>query len=143
MNLVVTRTRPVVASDVMSAPAVTVAPTTSVWAAWSLMLRTGVRHLLVAAGERCLGVVDDRAVFAEWPMGPLALRRRDVRQLARAYTTCVLPDTELRVVAEVMVDNAIDAVPVVTVDGRLIGIVTGSDIARAVARAGLSLEEQP
>ena len=134
--------RVVVAGDVMSAPTVSIRPTTTVWAAWSLMLRTGLRHLVVSTPEGCVGVIDDRTVFAEWPMGPLALRRRTVRELVRPRTTCVLPDTDLRRVAQVMVDEAIDAVPVVDPDGRLVGIVTGSDIARAVALTGIRLEEE-
>jgi CBS domain-containing protein len=41
-----------------------------------------------------------------------------------------------------MVDDSVDAVPVVTDSGRLVGIVTGSDIARAVACYGIQLEEE-
>jgi CBS domain-containing protein len=134
--------RAVAAGDVMSAPTVSVLPTTSVWAAWSLVMRTGLRHLVVATEDGCTGVIDDRAVFAEWPMGPLALRRRTVRELVRPRTTCVLPDTDLRVVAQTMVNDAVDAVPVVTADGHLVGIVTGSDIARAVATTGIRVEEE-
>jgi CBS domain-containing protein len=135
-------TRAVVAGDVMSAPTVSIAPTTSAATAWSMMMRTGLRHLVVAADERCLGVIDDRTVFAEWPMGPLALRRRTVRELVRPYTTCVLPTTDLRDVARAMVVDLVDAIPVVTEDGHLVGIVTGSDIARAVGAAGIRFEEE-
>lgn len=141
MTVVVAPVRAVAACDVMSAPTVSIPPTTSVWTAWSLMMRTGLRHLVVAADGKCVGVIDDRAVFAQWPMGPLALRRHTVRELARPATTCVLPGTDLRLVAQAMVDNAVDAVPVVTAEGRLVGIVTGSDVARAVAISGVKFEE--
>lgn len=141
MTILESRTQAVVAADVMTAPTVTIAPTTTVWTAWSTMMRTGLRHLVVATGGECFGVVDDRAVFAEWPMGPLAVRRRSVRDLVRPGTTCVLPDAALQVVARVMVEDAIDAVPVVSSDGRLVGIVTGSDIARAVAQNGVHRAE--
>jgi CBS domain-containing protein len=134
--------RQMVARDIMSAPTVSITPTTSVRTAWSLMMRTQLRHLVVATDETCLGVIDDRTVFAEWPMGPLALRRRSVRDLVRPFTTCVLPDTDVRFVARAMVDDAIDAVPVVDRTGRLVGIVTGSDVARAVATSGLRVEEE-
>lgn len=105
-------------------------------------MRSGLRHLVVAADDSCLGVIDDRTVFAEWPMGPLALRRRTVRELLRPCTSCVLPDTELQVVAQAMVDDVVDAVPVVDVDGQLIGIVTATDLTRAVAAAGVWLKEE-
>lgn len=142
MTVVAVRTRRLVAADVMSAPTVSIAPTTSVWAAWSTMMTSGLRHLVVASVDSCVGVVDDRTLFAQWPMGPLALRRHSVRELIRSRTTCVLPDTDLQLVARVMVEESVDAVPVVDADGRLIGIVTGSDVARAVASAGICVEEE-
>lgn len=142
MSLVTAPGRAVVARDVMSTPALSISPTTSVWTAWSMMMRTGLRHLAVAQGDECLGILDDRSVFAQWPMGPLALRRRTVRELVRPYATCVLPDTSLQALAQAMVGDAVDALPVVAADGRLVGIVTGSDLARAVATFGIALEEE-
>jgi CBS domain-containing protein len=142
MSVAATQARPVVAADVMSTPTVAVPPTASVWTAWSVMMRTGLRHLVVAVGDQCVGVVDDRSVFAEWPMGPLAMRRRTIGTLVRPSTTCVQPDSALGVVAQAMVMDAVDAVPVIAGDGRLVGIVTGGDIARTVAKYGVCVEEE-
>jgi CBS domain-containing protein len=142
MTVVAAPVRRLMAADVMSAPTLSIPPTSSVWTAWSMMMHAGLRHLVVATGEGCLGVIDDRTLFAQWPMGPLALRRHSVRELTRPSTTCVLPDTDLQVVARVMVDEGVDAVPVVDSHDQLVGIVTGSDVARAVALAGICLEEE-
>jgi len=133
--------RSLTASDVMSAPAISVAPETSIWTAWSIMTSTGLRHLVVAVDSRCVGVVDDRTVFAQWPMGPLALRRRSVAAIMRQRTSCVLPDADVRAVAMAMARDAVDAVPVVDTDGTLRGIVTSSDITAAVAAHGLGGNE--
>lgn len=141
MTVVASPVRQAVAGDVMSAPAVSLDPSASVWAAWSMMMQTGLRHLVVAVGDSCVGVVDDRAVFAEWPMGPLAMRRRRVRDLLTPCTTCVLTSTDLQTVARTMHASALDAVPVVDINGRLVGIVTTADIVRAVAMGGVELEE--
>lgn len=141
MTVVATRARPVLVSEVMSAPTAVVSPVASVWTAWSLMLQSGFRHLLVADGEHCYGVVDDRTLFAEWTGGPLAMRHRKVRDLLPACTTCVLPDSEVQMVARAMTRGATDAVAVVDRDGRLVGIVTGSDVVRAAASAGIWTEE--
>jgi len=141
MTVVDTRARPVLVRDVMSAATVTVAPTASVWTAWSILLQSGRRHLLVSAGDQCFGVIDDRTLFAEWTSGPLAIRQRRVRDLLPACTTCVLPDSDVQMVARAMVRGSTDAVPVVDSDGRLVGIVTGSDVVRAVASAGVQTEE--
>lgn len=129
------RTRPPAlrARDVMSAPVLAVDVEATTRAAWSRLLESGRRHLVVCDGTRCVGVVDDRALFAQWPSGPYGVHTVPVRRLIRARTTCVLPDTSLRRVARVMVDDGVDAVPVTDEHGDLLGIVTGSDIAAAVA----------
>jgi CBS domain-containing protein len=129
------------AADVMSAPARTIDIDDSMWAAWSLMLDAGVRHVVVCDGARCVGVLDDRTLLARWPAGPLGVRSTPVRSLIRARTACVLPDTTLARVAAVMVDEGIDVVPVTSVDGTIFGVVTGSDLAAAVARYGLRARE--
>jgi CBS domain-containing protein len=141
MTVLAGSVRPAVARDVMSAPAVSVEASASIWTAWSLMMQTGLRHLVVAVGDGCVGVVDDRAIFAEWPMGPLAMRRSRVRELLTPCTTCVLPSTDLRTVARTMAAGNFDAVPVVDDGGRLVGIVTAGDVVRAVAASGIELEE--
>lgn len=128
---------PVRARDVMSAPVLTVSPTTSVWDAWRLMMDSGLRHLVVCEDGRCVGIVDDRAVFAQWPMGPLALRRGQVGGIMRHAARRVVGDTPLHAVAELMVAEGVDAVPVVTDAGSLIGIVTTTDLTAAIAVRGM------
>lgn len=139
MTLVLS-TRPVRVADVMTTPALSVSPETSVWATWSLMTRTGLHHLAVTVDDRCVGVLDDRAVFAQWPMGPLALRRHSVRAIMRPRTSCLLPDADLQAAATVMMHDSVDAVPVVDDDGHLVGMVTTGDIAAAVAAHGVYTE---
>lgn len=120
----------------------TVAPMSSVWTAWSLMLRTGRRHLVVAVGDVCYGVINDRTLFAQWFEGPLGMRRRKVSDLPASGVT-VMPGTDLRMVACAMVsaDTDTDAVPVLDAQDRLVGIVTTVDIVRAVAASGVWMEE--
>lgn len=125
------------AGDVMSAPVMTITPTASLWEAWRLMMGSGLRHLVVAYEDDVMGVIDDRAVFAQWPMGPLALRRTHVGDVMRPRTSCVLAGVDARIVAEVMIADATDAVPVVDEFGQVIGIVTASDLTCAVATHGL------
>jgi len=125
------------AEDLMSSPAVVVSPATTVWDAWQRMTSSGLRHLVVCLDGRVVGVIDDRAVFAQWPMGPLALRRGRVADLMRRRVSCVLPDVDARRVADVMIVDAVDAVPVVDEGGCVLGVVTGSDLVVAVAVRGL------
>jgi len=136
-----TLTGEVTAEMVMSTPVWTVTPDSSPWAAWSAMLDHGVRHLVVVSDGRCVGLLDDREVFAQWPVGPLALRRQRIGGMIRPRTACVLPQTPLRDVARVMNDDRVDAVPVVDEHGGLLGVVTAVDVAAAVARWGVSMPD--
>jgi CBS domain-containing protein len=133
--------RALTAADVMSAPVITVTSQASPWSAWSAMLRQGVRHLVVTRNNHCIGILDDRDVFAQWPMGPLALRRASVGSMMRPRISCVLPDADLRRVAHVMTTERVDAVPVVDEGGQLLGLVTAGDLVAAVAKYGVRVEE--
>jgi CBS domain-containing membrane protein len=125
------------ARTVMTAPVVSVQPATSPWQAWSTMIAHGIRHLVVTSGGRCVGMIDDREIFAQWPMGPLALRRTRIESMMRMRTTVVLPDADLCDVAHIMAAERVDAVPVVDEAGGVLGVVTASDIVAAVATHGI------
>jgi len=138
------RASPVLAGEVMSAPPLAVRPEASVWSAWTLMAHRGVRHLLVTANGRCVGVLDDRTIFAQWPLGPAALHRKEVAAVMCAAVSSVPASSELRRAALVMMREGVDAVPVVDDDGITVGVVTYTDILAAVARcADVSWFEEP
>lgn len=125
------------AQDVMTSPVLVIALDDTMWHAWLSMLESGRRHIVVCEGQRCVGVLDDRTLFAHWPTGPFGVRSTPVRDLVRARTTCVLPSSPLSRIARVMVDEHVDAVPVTDESGEVLGIVTAGDIADTVARYDL------
>src|SRR5436190_20311903 len=102
------------ARDVMSVPVRMIDLGDSMWDAWSAMIASGRRHLVVCDRHRCVGVVDDRALFAHWPAGPFGVSSTPIRRLLQPRTTCVLPDAPLSRIAGVMVEESVDAVPVTT-----------------------------
>jgi IMP dehydrogenase len=124
----------------MSCPAIVVSPDDSVWDASQLMMTSGVRHLVVCFQGRVVGVVDDRTVFAHWPTGPLTVRRTRLAEILRSRTSCVLEDVGLRRTAELMLIDGCDAIPVVDDEGRVLGIITTSDLIAAVATHGIIAE---
>ena len=120
-------------SDVMSTPVVTIQASQSLWAAVEMFLATGMRHLIVLSGRRCVGVVSDRHVIAAWPFDPLGMRRRRVGEVLREEFPAVVPGAPAALVAELMVEHGIDAVPVVDADAAVVGAVTNSDLVRMLA----------
>lgn len=135
------RARALTARDVMSSPALTIRPDATPWMAWSLMTKYGVRHLVVQGEGRCLGMLDDREIFAQWPMGPLALRRVTIAGMMRSRTSAVLPGVALQQVAHVMNVDRVDAVPVVDEHGAVLGLITAGDLVAAIAAYGI--EQRP
>jgi CBS domain-containing protein len=100
-----------------------------------LMAATGVRHLPVLDGNRCCGVVFeiDLAHFASGAGSPLCTTLR-VGNLTRPAAP--LPVTARRSdAARRMQDEHGDAV-LVSDQGRLVGIVTATDLVRSLAAAG-------
>ena len=136
MTVTTAEVREPLVSDVMTRLLVTVGPEESLVAAWELLSRGEIHHLPVVSHGRCVAVVDDRLVAASIA-NPLVTRRRRVADVMPQRVHCVLPDTTVRRVAEIMRIEAATAVPVVDRRMTLLGLVTDRDVVRAVAERGL------
>ena len=122
------------AEGLMSRVPVAVQPHESVASAWELIERGGFRHLPVVGSDgRCLSLIDDRIVVRALVVAGLGTPR--VADVMPRRVHCVLPSTPVRGVARVMATEHATAVPVVDAGGRLVGIVTDSDIVALVAAA--------
>ena len=126
---------PIVA-DLVSQPLLTVEVDESLWDAWQLLFVSGLRHLVVLSADGgSLGVLSDRSILAEVPATAEHLSARRVGDvLAMVPLVSVLPTESPLSAARIMAANAVEAVPVLDASGRLLGIVTESDIVRWLAR---------
>lgn len=124
-----------VVADIMSQPVLTVEMGESLWDAWQLLFVSGLRHLVVLNDDgTCRGVLSDRSILAEVPATADNLRQRQVSDvLAMVPVVSVSPTDSPLTAARVMTRNASEAVPVVDDRGRLLGVVTESDIVRWLA----------
>ena len=118
----------------MSTPVVTISIRESLWDAWSLLYSSGLRHLVVVDGARCVGVIDDRRIALEWPLGPSRDPVRRVGQIIAGRARCVLPNTPVSSLARIMLRDRVDVLPVVTSTGELMGLVTASDLLSVLTR---------
>jgi len=142
------------ASDVMTAPVVTVSPEATVKEIASLMLAHHVSGLpVVSSAGELVGIVTEADLLHKErgphrPDGRLTRavrslgRARDVRRKAGGLTAADLMSAPvvtvdeaapLHEIAAVMVRRAINRVPVMR-GGRLVGIVSRADIVRALTR---------
>jgi CBS domain-containing protein len=138
---------PLLVSDLMSSPPVVVRTHDSLWRAMDRFLATGLRHLVVLdETDVVIGILDDRAVVSAWARDALGLHRRSVGELIRATPTravAVTRGTQLREAARLMLERGVDALPVVGDDGRVVGVLTGSDLVRTLVSAGAAPELVP
>ena len=122
----------VLVRDIMSQPVLTVEVDETLWDAWQLLFVSGLRHLVVIDKlGQCVGVLSDRNILAEVPATSEHLSRKRVSDvLARVPVSTIRPDADPRTAAATMSHSTAEAVPVIEADGRLVGIVTETDLVR-------------
>ena len=129
--------------EVMTGALTTVRPDMPVLDARHLMLERRIRHLpVVTEGGELAGIVTDRDIRLNLPSQATSLSVWEINHLlsrltvAKVMTQSVItvgPDREARDAAQLMLDHTIGALPVVD-GGRLIGIVTETDLLRAFVK---------
>jgi acetoin utilization protein AcuB len=129
--------------DIMRRDVVTVGPKTRWPEAMALLGRRGIRHLPVLADGRLVGIVSDRDFKVA--MVPSGVSRATLEltylldpltigeMMTRAVIT-VTPEWPVEEASRLMTKERISALPVVQ-DGRLVGIVTETDVVALFVRA--------
>jgi CBS domain-containing protein len=123
---------PIIAT-LMTTRIVGITPDTPVATALSLMASTGVRHLPVVSGTRCLGVLREADLLQHLSGPSFDPGATQVARLARPAVS--VPISARRSEAARAMDPAMDAV-LVTDRYGLAGIVTATDLIRSLAEAG-------
>jgi len=106
---------------------------TSVWGAWQRLRGPEHRHLVVIdAGARPVGVLDEHDLARAGSPGPLGARHVSLQQLLTGrIAPQVRAGDDLATVARSMLVADTDAVAVVDDDGRLVGLVTAHHCRRS------------
>ena len=122
--------------DVMRRDVVTASPKTTLPAALALVQQRGIRHLPVVEDGSLVGIVSDRDLKRAMASPATSLERHELAYLLDRLTlaefmTCavmtVAPSFPVEEAARLMVREKISALPV-TEAGRLVGIVTETDV---------------
>jgi acetoin utilization protein AcuB len=129
-------------ADVMQAAVLTITPKTSLPEAVRLVQHRGIRHLPVVEDERLVGIVSDRDLKRAMASSATSLERHELRYLLDTVTvdeimTCAVITIgrmfPIEEAARIMVKEKVSALPV-TEQGRLIGIVTETDVLELFVR---------
>ena len=128
----------------MTGAPITLPPDISIFEARRLMDSERIRHVLVTLGGDLLGIVTDRDIRLNMPSQATSLSVWELNYLLAKVTVgevmtrsviTIGPDLDARDAAQIMLDHKIGALPVID-DGKLIGIVTETDLLRAFVRVG-------
>ena len=139
--------------DWMSTKVITITPTTTLPEAHQLMKAQGIRRLPVVDKQNfVVGMVtlgDIRGAEASsatslsiWEMNYL-LSQLKIKDLMTRNPVTVTPDTTIGDTASIMLVNKIGGLPVVDEAGKLIGIITESDIFEMVVLHEWQSEDEP
>lgn len=135
-------------SELMTSKVVTISPNETSGKAQIMMRERKIHHLIVVEDEKVVGVLssnDFRLIIN--PLANAGELKKDlneikihniyhVRDLMTPDPVAVTPEEELSTVAEKMLTGKFHSVPVTQGD-RLLGIITQTDILKAVAQGRL------
>jgi acetoin utilization protein AcuB len=124
----------------------TVSPTTCLAAAREMIVAKGIRHLPVCDGERLVGIITDRDIRMALPstaanLSVWTLRLAEcvkVEEVMTRWVITIAADAPIVDAVRLMTAHRIGALPV-TAEGRLVGIISATDVMRAFAEV---LEEK-
>lgn len=129
--------------DIMTARVICVDSHATLPAIREILSENAFRHVLVKEHNRIVGVITDRDIrralpsaatsLAKWEI-PLLLENTKAKELMHSPVITVLEDAPIQYAARVMLEEGISCLPVLYGD-ELKGIVTSSDILRAVAQS--------
>ncbi len=138
--------------DIMTSPALMIAPETTVPAAIAVMRQHAIRHLPVVENGRLVGMISrgdlreasiTASINADQYELHFLLSKLTVERLMSRKVFTVTPDAFVVHAAELMTDNKIAGLPVVDEKGGVIGIVTESDLLRMLVAKLREAEEAP
>jgi len=132
----------------MSSPVLTIRPEAAISLAHSMMKENKVRRLAVVdEQDRLVGILtigdvreaspSDATTLSIWELNYL-WAQLTVGKIMSQDVVVVKPDETIFEAAKLMLDQKVSGLPVVDETGKLIGIITESDIFRMVVRLGVA-----
>lgn len=124
--------------EVMTHEILAVMPKTTADVAYEMMAEAGCRHLPVLDGDKLEGILSDRDIllFSGWREGKIFVPKVAVDTVMSRFPLTCRPDTKLADVAWIMAEQKLDAMPVTDFRGRVIGIVTSTDLVKTFMNEG-------
>jgi CBS domain-containing protein len=133
----------VLINEWMTRDVMTVSPDTTLPEAHRIISDYHIRRLPVVEDGRLVGIItrgdvrgaqpSDATSLSIWELNYL-LARLKVREIMTADPLTIGPEATIGEAAQLMLDHKVSGLPVIEDDGRVVGIITESDIFRLVVR---------
>ena len=105
----------------------------------SLMLHEHIRHLLVMANNKLIGIVSkgDLAIAVSWSLSDVqnGILQINAEEIMTSDPITISHTATIGEAASLMLKRKISGLPVVTEQGSIVGIITENDIFRMVVEA--------
>ena len=124
------------AEQIMQPQVITVRVDDDVEHAWHVLVEHRIHQAPVLDGEgRLVGIVSERNLLTALNVDHGQVRDVLWRKVSDVMSTPVVaadPATDIRRIAHVMIERAVDGVPIIAENGRLLGFISRTDILRAI-----------
>ena len=134
------------AQDLMTSPVTWLPSNSTLREAWTMMQHTGIHHLPVMSAHGVLvGMVSNHDLLPyahelESVDSPVTSAGHTVTRVMNSQVLSATPTTEIREIVHVMLAEQVNAIPILDGSRHLVGILTTSDILKAlVQRSPLEL----
>lgn len=127
----------------MTSPVVSVSPTTPISNAHQIMKENGIRRLPVVDGERVVGIItigdvreaspSDATTLSIWELNYLWAQLTVEKVMSHKVIT-IKQDKPILDAAESMLNNKVSGLPALDDGGKLVGMITESDIFRMLIK---------
>ncbi|MDI9616042.1 MAG: CBS domain-containing protein [Methanothrix sp.] len=124
--------------EIMSRPVLTVDADMDVLDAASRMISANVGSLIVVREGKPIGIITERDLVKKVVARAEDPRRVRVGDVMNSPLIKIHPDASLRDAAELMLKSGVKRLPVISNDGKLLGIITDTDL---VSGASLGLND--
>jgi acetoin utilization protein AcuB len=128
----------------MTTPVVSISPNVSIVNAHQIMKENGVRRLPVLENELLVGIVtlgdireaspSDATTLSIWELNYLWAQLTVEKVMTRKVMT-ISEDSPILDAAQIMLDHKVSGLPVLDAKGKVVGVITESDIFRMLIQS--------
>jgi acetoin utilization protein AcuB len=123
-------------SEIMSDQIITLTADASVNDAWQIFQHNGLHHIpIVDEDNTVLAMLSDRDIL-QGPGIQKNINLENIMQFASSLVFCFSPDTDIRQATRILYEYDLGALPIISENHQILGIVSRTDIMKVVSHYG-------